>query len=108
MQSATLPRVREFGPVEHEWIHPAVQAPVLPDLSDVSSVEIFHVGWACGGLYPVLQVALWRGLPCASPVLDLVRRPDDEPREWLNFSDCMSDIRALGWLGRVDLTSLPY
>lgn len=106
MQSSTLPRVREFGPVEHEWIHPAVQASVLPDLSGVSIAEIFHTDWACGGLYPVLQVGFWR-LSDGFPVLDLVQGTEG-PREWLNFSDCMSDIRAMGWLGKVELTTLPY
>jgi hypothetical protein len=104
--STALPRVREFGPVEHEWVHPAVAAQVLPDFTGVSSVEIFHVGWSCA-LYPVLQVGLWRGRPDASPVLDLVQGAEG-PREWLNFSDCMSEIRAMGWLGKVELTALPY
>lgn len=109
MQASTaLPRVREFGPVEHEWIHPSVQAPVLPDLNSVHLVEIFHTGWSCGGLYPVLQVGLWLHQQFQADTLHIVQGADGQPREWLSFQDCMSDIRALGWLGRVELTALPY
>ena len=106
--STALPRVREFGPVEHEWIHPAVVAPVLPDFSTVHLVEIFHTGWACGGLYPVLQVGLWLHQRFQADTLHILQGADGQPREWLSFSDCLSDVRAFGWLGVVEFTALPY
>lgn len=107
LSSTALPRVREFGPVEHEWIHPAVQAPVFPDLSSVHLVEIFHVGRSPMG-YPVLQVGLWLHRRFEADTLHIVQGADGQPREWLGFVDCISDIRSMGWLGIVELTALPY
>lgn len=104
--STALPRVREFGPVEHEWIYPAVQAPLLPDFSAVHLAEIFHVGWSSTG-HPVLQVGFWSHHRFQADTLHLIQ-VNGAPREWLNFADCLSDVRVMGWLGRVEFTALPY